>query len=688
MGDSYRPGQQRRNGLPPRPGPGRPLDERITRGGGNSSFQFGQEQSSNSQKGEFSFRSNVQAPQFTSTNSQDAPARRRERINKRRGGDHWGAGQHRSNSSGRSRNSENSNRSRSPLRSNNGTRGGRGGRRGGFRNHFSKKPHERPLLQAQDDSTTEQILGVAESSNRFLDLDDLSVSEGEMDFDSDSGSPAGPVESKNGGEDEAAQKKTRMDRLSRADGDSVPKWSNPDPYTVLPPPDETTGKKKDFVQLIRKAKIAQEAEKAMSRNAVAENDDFISFGNEAEDGPVVGSLNDLADPSKKLSTHQADPPATLPYARENAPKPTHKRKRGEGEGAIVSQWLRQPRLPATPWCKTDYTRIDDIEKLLHNEILDFYDFVKPHDHEKHVRAALIDRVQDVFNSTREFSQGGTVKAFGSFPAGLFLPTADMDLVFLSDQYERGGYKVYCTTMGTIRRHLWAAANALKHRGVAIGDSINVITKAKVPIVKFVDSLTRLHVDISFETANGVEAQDTFKEWKKSYPDMPILVALVKQFLVMRGLNEVHTGGLGGFSVICLVVSFLHLQGAGENLGQTFLNFLDFYGNQFDLNSMRISLNPHQYEAKGRFGVDDRPEREDRLSITDPNDQYNNISGGSDKVAHIFKLFSQAHNSIRDRMKMMKVKANRAPRDSVLDPVFGGNYQSYIDQREHLMSLAE
>ena len=63
---------------------------------------------------------------------------------------------------------------------------------------------------------------------------------------------------------------------------SLPKWSNPDPYTVLPPVDEEPRKKKDVVKLIRKARIATESEKA-AQSEVAANDDFISFGIENED---------------------------------------------------------------------------------------------------------------------------------------------------------------------------------------------------------------------------------------------------------------------------------------------------------------------------------------------------------------------------------------------------------------------
>lgn len=78
--------------------------------------------------------------------------------------------------------------------------------------------------------------------------------------------------------------------------------------------------------------------------------------------------------------------------------------------------------------------------------------------------------------------------------------------------------------------------------------------------------------------------------------MPIIVAVIKQFLLLRGLNEVVHGGLGGYSIICLVVSLLqHMpqreDRSGTNLGSILMDFFDFYGNKFDYSSVGIRMNP-------------------------------------------------------------------------------------------------
>lgn len=135
--------------------------------------------------------------------------------------------------------------------------------------------------------------------------------------------------------------------------------------------------------------------------------------------------------------------------------------------------------------------------------------------------------------------------------------------------------------------------------------MEVIAQAKVPIVKFVDRITKIKVDVSFENDTGVVANDTFLDWSRQFPAMPVLVTVIKQFLMMRGLNEVVFGGLGGFSVTCLVTSLLqHLPGiqSGDlipehHLGQILMSFLDFYGNQFDIQQTGIMMRPPGYFFK-------------------------------------------------------------------------------------------
>jgi non-canonical poly(A) RNA polymerase PAPD5/7 len=255
----------------------------------------------------------------------------------------------------------------------------------------------------------------------------------------------------------------------------------------------------------------------------------------------------------------------------------------------------------------------------------------------------------------------------------------MDLVYTSDRHYNGGPQVLdFSSRSAVNSTLRKAARRLEN--VHIATNVLCITKAKVPIIKFVDRLTNINVDISFENLSGVQAQATFQQWKHDYPDMVYMVALLKQFLVMRGFNEVHTGGLGGFSIICLIVSYIQHIPKPENLGACFLGFLKYYGVDFDLRTQRIQMHPPAVVRKTSMGIDGRPERPDGLSIQDPNRPDNNISGGSHKAHEVFKAFGSAYRVLNDRI------ADRSPGLSILECILGGNYNTYMMQRRHMETL--
>ena len=169
--------------------------------------------------------------------------------------------------------------------------------------------------------------------------------------------------------------------------------------------------------------------------------------------------------------------------------------------------------------------------------------------------------------------------------GLYLPTADIDVVVLSRDFQSFGQKTICQS----NTQMFKFGKLLENSGLATPGSLEVITGAKVPIIKFVDKLTAIRIDVSFENDTGIIANGTFARWRDQYPAMPILVTVVKQFLMMRGLNEVVFGGLGGFSVTCLVTSLLQNMPrvqSGElipeqHLGEILIEFFDFYGNRLD-----------------------------------------------------------------------------------------------------------
>lgn len=235
---------------------------------------------------------------------------------------------------------------------------------------------------------------------------------------------------------------------------------------------------------------------------------------------------------------------------------------------------------------------------LHKEIKDFYEYVKPRPFEDFIRAKLVEDLQ--IRVGKQY-RGGDIRTFGSFPAGLYLPTADMDLVCVSESYLSGGPKMF----GLDKRDIRNFGQWLKRQQLVMSDSLDFVLGARVPLVKYVDNVTGLKIDISFENSTGLIANKTFQDWKAEYPAMPILVTLIKHFLAMRGLNEPVNGGIGGFSVTCLVVHLLKSMPQVESrsmipehhLGELLMEFFDLYGNNLNTALTAIQFDPPRYIPK-------------------------------------------------------------------------------------------
>ena len=163
------------------------------------------------------------------------------------------------------------------------------GRRNNHSNYVA--PSDRPLLRQRNETGSEELLGMTEEQaqiRRYMPAEDISDSDEESMDESDSNvdnaeQDDGPLE---------PPKKRRTlgpGKRTGNDGASEPKWSNPDPYTVLPPVEEEARKRKDVVKLIRKSDL-HTAAKASQHNQVAANDDFISFGFEDDNASIRDEL--------------------------------------------------------------------------------------------------------------------------------------------------------------------------------------------------------------------------------------------------------------------------------------------------------------------------------------------------------------------------------------------------------------
>ncbi|KAK6317928.1 hypothetical protein J4Q44_G00112190 [Coregonus suidteri] len=209
---------------------------------------------------------------------------------------------------------------------------------------------------------------------------------------------------------------------------------------------------------------------------------------------------------------------------------------------------------------------------LHEEIQDFYAYMSPRPEEERMRREVVERIERVI---KDLWPTADVQVFGSFSTGLYLPTSDIDLVVFV-KFREGD-----------TLPLWRLEEALRKHKVVVENSVKVLDKATVPIIKLTDSLTEVKVDISFNMKNAVKAAALIKDYKKKYPVLPYLVLVLKQFLLQRDMNEVFTGGISSYCLFLVAVSFLQLHSRenacspNANTGVLLIEFFELYGRHFN-----------------------------------------------------------------------------------------------------------
>ncbi|KAK5776389.1 hypothetical protein PVK06_044348 [Gossypium arboreum] len=127
------------------------------------------------------------------------------------------------------------------------------------------------------------------------------------------------------------------------------------------------------------------------------------------------------------------------------------------------------------------------------EIVDFCDFLSPTPEEQAARDAALHSVFDVI---KYIWLACRPEVFGSFRTGLYLPTSDIYMMILESGIKNP------------QTGLYALSKALSQRGIA--KKMQVIVKARVPIIKFVEKKSGVTFDINFDVDNGPKAAEFIK----------------------------------------------------------------------------------------------------------------------------------------------------------------------------------
>ncbi|KAM9339873.1 terminal nucleotidyltransferase 4A [Symphorus nematophorus] len=310
---------------------------------------------------------------------------------------------------------------------------------------------------------------------------------------------------------------------------------------------------------------------------------------------------------------------------------------------------------------------------LHEEVMDFYNFMSPRPEEAAMRKEVVNRIEMII---KELWPTADVQIFGSFSTGLYLPTSDIDLVVFG-KWERPP--------------LQELEQALRKHNVAEPLSIKVLDKATVPIIKLTDQETDVKVDISFNVETGVKAASFIKDYVKMYPVLPYLIFVLKQFLLQRDLNEVFTGGISSYSLILMVISFLQLhpridaRNPNENLGVLLIEFFELYGRHFNYLKTGIRIkNGGAYIAKEEImKAMTNGYRPSMLCIEDPLLPGNDVGRGSYGAMHVKQVLDYAYTVLSHAVSPLARSYPNKDSESTLGRIIRLT-QEVIDYREWII----
>ncbi|KAI8619148.1 hypothetical protein BC830DRAFT_1105532 [Chytriomyces sp. MP71] len=283
----------------------------------------------------------------------------------------------------------------------------------------------------------------------------------------------------------------------------------------------------------------------------------------------------------------------------------------------------------------------DLMRMFNQEVQDYVHYIAPTVAEHSIRHLTIERLRFIVNKLWPKAQ---MEVFGSFNTKLYLPTSDVDIVIMGSFLKPP-------------KCLFELSVALRDHGLV--STIEVISKAKVPIIKYVDALTNFPVDISINMPGGMQAAQIVTQ----FLDEPNgvgeairgLMYILKQFLLTRHLNEPFNGGCGSYALLILVSTFVKLHPAiqmgmldpAENLGILFIEFLEHYGKHFNYSDLGIMCDLEtgpRYFSKYDY-VPAMGRKHSYLTLLDPQDSTNDVGGGAFNFYAVKNEFNRCYNRL-------------------------------------------
>ncbi|KIY70427.1 hypothetical protein CYLTODRAFT_370984 [Cylindrobasidium torrendii FP15055 ss-10] len=420
------------------------------------------------------------------------------------------------------------------------------------------------------------------------------------------------------------KRKRRQDKQNKPSSSKV---------TLDEPTNDKTSESTDGERKSRKKKTRRAREKRSTADVEMQLDtplDVEALGGNAPEirtaPPPLGTGADFIS-FDDLSEEEPDEPEDTKEEPKHAMSREERERNYTRERAKYHPTASRYSARRVPWLEgANFDHCNSITDVLNHEVATFARWMAPSDEEDEVRGLVVRQITECI---LKYYPDAKVQPFGSYATKLYLPSGDLDLVVLSDQMEKNFAHIVLRDLST----------RLKQAGIA--DRVTVLGKAKVPIIKFNSRIGNFAVDISINQGNGlvgVKMINGFLRYMHHEDGSAIrtMVYIVKLFLSQRQMNEVFTGGLGSYAIVCLVISFFQMHpkirnaeiDVEANLGVLVMEFFELYGCYFNYDDTGISIRDGgTYFSKRQRGWYNG-QRGIMLSVEDPADPNNDISQGS------------------------------------------------------------
>ncbi|KIV96776.1 hypothetical protein PV10_00597 [Exophiala mesophila] len=222
-------------------------------------------------------------------------------------------------------------------------------------------------------------------------------------------------------------------------------------------------------------------------------------------------------------------------------------------------------------------------------------------------------LQDLKTVVKDFDQHLEVDVIGSRATDIADPLSDLDAnVWLPEDFSSS--KPHMTS-----DHIIDALQAKidnwqsTHQGLPCPiELIFHVRKAVVPILSCRHPPTGLSIQIQ-STPRTVDSTPWVTSVINEFPTLPALFKVLRQTLLIRGLNDGARGGLTSYPLLNMIVASLSMsehKTPADNAGMQLMDFLNMYC-EIDLNKSGVSIRPLGYFPKQEFA------EENSIAALDP-----------------------------------------------------------------------